>query len=113
MGKYIEIKFKQHNDVIQTIMASTKINKLDICYFEVEVEDNPKDSDVVIGFCSDKEYSPQFELGKSLSSIAFHSKTGYVENANKVIFDFKLKASFGETIGKILNPIGRNRDSER
>lgn len=61
-------------------------------YFEVEIENNPKDTDVIIGFCTEKECNSQFEIGKSLSSIAFHSKSGLVENANKIIYDFKIKA---------------------
>lgn len=38
-------------------MASESIKENEHAYFEVEIDDNPKNSDVMIGFCFDKEYS--------------------------------------------------------
>ena len=83
-------------------------------YFEVEIDDNPKSVDVMIGYCFNKEllflhityrYSNTMELGKTVTSLAFHSATGLVELSNKECYDYKFKAVYGETLGYIYHRI--------
>lgn len=52
-----------------------------------------------MGLCNDKEYANNLELGKSLSSVAFQSKGGTIEYANKILYNYKFTALFGETLG--------------
>jgi hypothetical protein len=40
---------------LNTIIAEKSIEKNNHAYFEVEVDNNPKGSDVIIGLCNDKE----------------------------------------------------------
>ena len=37
-------------------MAEKSIKDKEFAYFEIEIEDNPNNSDVIIGLCNDKEY---------------------------------------------------------
>lgn len=80
-------------------MATKPISKGHTSYFEVEIEDNPRNSDVVIGFCTKKEFEIHYMLGMTLTSVGFHSKTGLVVSQNKTLYDYKLSAVYGETIG--------------
>ena len=53
-------------------------------------------------FNSKIRYTHTLELGKSMTSLAFHSDTGVVEYANKELFNYKFKAVYGETLGKLI-----------
>jgi hypothetical protein len=56
-------------------------------------------------------YRNDFELGTSLTSIAFHSKTGKVRYAGKELYEHKITAVYGETIGTfIFYQLSRFRD---
>ncbi|CAD8108350.1 unnamed protein product [Paramecium primaurelia] len=68
-------------------------------YFEIEIEDNPKQCDIIIGFCSSKEFQKELSLGRSQTSVGFHSKTGQVYWRNALHQDHKFQAVYGETIG--------------
>lgn len=69
-------------------------------YFEIEIEDNPVNADIVIGFCSDKEFTIRMMTpGRSLTSVGFHSGGGDVYAQNQQVFDYKFTAVYGETLG--------------
>jgi hypothetical protein len=54
-GDYIELKYTQHNGTWNTVVATQSIQDKEHSYFEVEIDDNPKQCDVVVGYCLDKE----------------------------------------------------------
>lgn len=47
-------------------------------------------------------YGASSKLGKSLTSVCFSSQEGKVTYADKMLFNHKIKAGYGETIGNII-----------
>ena len=47
-------------------------------------------------------YGATSKLGKSLTSVCFSSQEGKVTYADKMLFNHKIKAGYGETIGNII-----------
>ena len=56
-GNYIELKFNGKVGEINSIIATKSVVNDHMSYFEIEIEDNPRKSDIIIGFCYDKEFS--------------------------------------------------------
>ena len=51
------MKFNGKVGEINSIIATKSVVNDHMSYFEIEIEDNPRKSDIIIGFCSDKEFS--------------------------------------------------------
>ncbi|CAD8208476.1 unnamed protein product [Paramecium pentaurelia] len=98
-GQYIELTFLCKPGDTLTIRGDKPVARDAISYFEIEIEDNPRNCDIIIGFCSSKEFQKQFSLGRSQSSVGFHSQTGQVYWRSNLHQDHKFQAVYGETIG--------------
>ena len=72
------MKFVEKSGINNAVIANQPITKEVTSYYEIEIEDNPRNCDITIGFCSDKEYNKNLILGLSSTSVGFHSKTGQV-----------------------------------
>ncbi|CAD8206053.1 unnamed protein product [Paramecium octaurelia] len=98
-GQYIELRFLCKPGDKCTIRAEKPVAIDATSYFEIEIEDNPRKSDITLGFCSSKEFQKELSLGRSQTSIGFHSNTGQVYWRNALHQDHKFQAVYGETIG--------------
>ncbi|CAD8119593.1 unnamed protein product [Paramecium sonneborni] len=98
-GQYIELRFVCKPGDILTVRGEKPITRDVTSYFEIEIEDNPRNSDVTIGFCSSKEFQNQLSLGRSQTSVGFHSQSGKVFWRNNLHQDHKFQSVYGETIG--------------